>query len=221
MQWHRSRSNITVIRYDRLSLMLPELGLLTRTLQTLGGGPSPVVGTSQTSTQNKRQSMLPQSFSQQQLPLSQPSVQTPASAPAAEPAPTTQTLPYHPPQPDSFSAPYQPPYPTSANEKAPLNPPAMTGSLAPQPSPLPPPTSTFQSHLPPLKPVFGVSLNDLYARDGTAVPMIVYQCFQAIELFGLDMEGIYRLSGSANHISQMKALFDNGKSYCVRIHRWY
>lgn len=51
--------------------------------------------------------------------------------------------------------------------------------------------------------------------------MIVYQCFQAIELFGLDMEGIYRLSGSANHISQMKALFDNGKSYCVRIHRWY
>lgn len=179
---------------------------------TLGGGPSPVVGTSLTSTQNKRQSMLPQSFSQQQLPLSQPSVQTPASAPAAEPAPTTQTLPYHPPQPDSFSAPYQPPYPTSANEKAPLNPPAMTGSLAPQPSPLPPPTSTFQSHLPPLKPVFGVSLNDLYARDGTAVPMIVYQCFQAIELFGLDMEGIYRLSGSANHISQMKALFDNDSS---------
>lgn len=65
-------------------------------------------------------------------------------------------------------------------------------------------------NLPPLKPVFGVSLDELYARDGTAVPMIVYQCFQAIELFGLDVEGIYRLSGSANHISQMKALFDNG-----------
>lgn len=41
--------------------------------------------------------------------------------------------------------------------------------------------------------------------------MIVYQCFQAIELFGLDMEGIYRLSGSANHINQMKSLFDNGQ----------
>ena len=40
--------------------------------------------------------------------------------------------------------------------------------------------------------------------------MIVYQCFQAIELFGLDMEGIYRLSGSANHINQMKSRFDNG-----------
>lgn len=53
-------------------------------------------------------------------------------------------------------------------------------------------------------------MEDLYLRDGTAVPMIVYQCFQAIELFGLDMEGIYRLSGSANHINQMKQIFDNG-----------
>lgn len=41
--------------------------------------------------------------------------------------------------------------------------------------------------------------------------MIVYQCFQAVELFGLDVEGIYRLSGSANHINYMKSLFDNGE----------
>lgn len=74
----------------------------------------------------------------------------------------------------------------------------------------PPPME--KGSLPPLKPVFGVSLDELYARDGTAVPFLVYQCIQAVELFGLDMEGIYRLSGSANHISHMKALFDNGKS---------
>lgn len=73
----------------------------------------------------------------------------------------------------------------------------------------PPPMG--KSSLPPLKPVFGVSLEDLYARDGTAVPFLVYQCFQAVELFGLDMEGIYRLSGSATHIQHMKAVFDNGK----------
>jgi hypothetical protein len=84
--------------------------------------------------------------------------------------------------------------------------------MTPAASPLPPAGGNIQQqHLPPLKPVFGVSLEDLYARDGTAVPMIVYQCFQAIELFGLDMEGIYRLSGSANHINQMKQLFDNGE----------
>lgn len=67
-------------------------------------------------------------------------------------------------------------------------------------------------HLPPLRPVFGVSLEDLYRRDGTAVPLVVYQCLQAVELFGLDTEGIYRLSGNANHINQMKAIFDNDSS---------
>jgi hypothetical protein len=84
-------------------------------------------------------------------------------------------------------------------------------------NPLPPPGNNFQQNLPPLRPVFGVSLEDLYARDGTAVPMIVYQCLQAVELFGLDMEGIYRLSGSANHINHMKSLFDNGMYNCSSI----
>ncbi|KAI4727210.1 RhoGAP-domain-containing protein [Aureobasidium sp. EXF-10728] len=65
---------------------------------------------------------------------------------------------------------------------------------------------------PPLKPVFGVSLDELYNRDQTAVPMIVYQCMQAVDLFGLDVEGIYRLSGTASHVQQIKALFDHGMS---------
>lgn len=65
--------------------------------------------------------------------------------------------------------------------------------------------------LPPLRPVFGVSLDELFRRDGSAVPMIVYQCVQAVDLFGLDMEGIYRTSGSAPHIMEMKAMFDNGE----------
>ncbi|KAE8139630.1 hypothetical protein BDV38DRAFT_269787 [Aspergillus pseudotamarii] len=184
---------------------------------TLGGTTGPVVPASQTSTQNKRNSsMLLQSFSQQHLPA-QSSQQSPAPAPAptAAPIPSTQQSSY-PHNPDSYSSStLQPPYPVSDGpavpEKQPLNPPPMAAA----PSPLPPAGGTsgnFQQHLPPLKPVFGVSLEDLYLRDGTAVPMIVYQCFQAIELFGLDMEGIYRLSGSANHINQMKQLFDNDSS---------
>ncbi|KAB8240796.1 putative Rho GTPase activator [Aspergillus flavus] len=184
---------------------------------TLGGTTGPVVPASQTSTQNKRNSsMLLQSFSQQHLPA-QSSQQSPAPAPAptAAPAPSTQQSSY-PHNPDSYSSStFQPPYPVSDSpavpEKQPLNPPSMAAA----PSPLPPAggtTGNFQQHLPPLKPVFGVSLEDLYLRDGTAVPMIVYQCFQAIELFGLDMEGIYRLSGSANHINQMKQIFDNDSS---------
>jgi hypothetical protein len=65
--------------------------------------------------------------------------------------------------------------------------------------------------LPPLRPVFGVSLDELFRRDGSAVPMIVYQCVQAVDLFGLDTEGIYRISGSAPHIMEMKAMFDHGE----------
>lgn len=67
-------------------------------------------------------------------------------------------------------------------------------------------------NLPPLNPVFGVSLDDLFRRDNSAVPMIVYQCVQAVDLFGLDVEGIYRTSGSAPHIMEMKAMFDNDSS---------
>lgn len=66
-------------------------------------------------------------------------------------------------------------------------------------------------HLAPLKPVFGVSLDELFHRDNTAVPTIVYQCVQAVDLFGLDTEGIYRTSGSAPHIMEMKAMLNHGK----------
>lgn len=78
---------------------------------------------------------------------------------------------------------------------------------------VPSPQSTAPVNLPPpLRPVFGVDLDQLFQRDGTAVPMVVYQCMQAVDLFGLDAEGIYRLSGSANHVQSLKAIFDNDAS---------
>lgn len=58
--------------------------------------------------------------------------------------------------------------------------------------------------------MFGVPLNRLYERDGLAVPMVVYQCIQAVDLFGLGVEGIYRQSGSLNHINKLKGMFDAG-----------
>ena len=64
--------------------------------------------------------------------------------------------------------------------------------------------------LPPLKPVFGLTLEALFERDGSAVPMVVYQCIQAVDLFGLEVEGIYRLSGTGSHVSKIRAMFDNG-----------
>ena len=71
-------------------------------------------------------------------------------------------------------------------------------------------TDMQRPNLPPLRPVFGVSLEELFKRDGTAVPNIVYECIKAVDKFGLDTEGIYRTSGSAPNIMQMKAQFDHG-----------
>ncbi|KAJ5710818.1 hypothetical protein N7488_004974 [Penicillium malachiteum] len=159
---------------------------------TLGGtAPS----SSQPNTQARRQSSM-SSFPQQHV-----------SSPLPQPAGSTDRLPPYPTQGESPAPPpVQPPYPSGP----PSHEPSSMGSV----SVIHPPLidKTPQSNLPPLKPVFGVTLDDLYVRDGTAVPFLVYQCFQAIELFGLDLEGIYRLSGSANHINHLKALFDNDSS---------
>ncbi|MCJ1260968.1 hypothetical protein MMC22_000832 [Lobaria immixta] len=87
----------------------------------------------------------------------------------------------------------------------------VSSNVYPQP---PTPTGAFSSdslstELPPSKPVFGVSLDDLLKRDGSAIPLVVCQCLQAVDLFGLEVEGIYRLSGSAAHVTKLRAMFDN------------
>lgn len=72
-------------------------------------------------------------------------------------------------------------------------------------------TDMTRPNLPPLRPVFGVSLEELFRRDGSAVPTIVYECVRAVDMYGLETEGIYRTSGSAPNIMQLKAQFDHGK----------
>lgn len=68
-------------------------------------------------------------------------------------------------------------------------------------------------------PVFGITLENLFRRDESAVPMVVYQCIQAVDLFGLKVEGIYRLSGNASHITQLKNLFNHSKPHLLLISR--
>ena len=92
---------------------------------------------------------------------------------------------------------------TSAAPAAPsyVQPPASLGALQ---------NNASHTSLPALRPVFGVSLDDLLKRDGSAIPLVVYQCVQAVDLFGLEVEGIYRLSGSSAHVNKLKGIFDNG-----------
>lgn len=96
----------------------------------------------------------------------------------------------------SFQEPSQPLDSPSREMPAPQYPPAQGPSVP---------------HQEPSRPVFGVSLNRLYERDGLAVPMVVYQCIQAVDLFGLNVEGIYRLSGSVPHVNKLKTMFDTGE----------
>ncbi|KAI1295752.1 hypothetical protein F5Y03DRAFT_399228 [Xylaria venustula] len=70
------------------------------------------------------------------------------------------------------------------------------------------PPKTFGNPNAAVKQVFGVSLARLYERDQFAVPMVVHQCIQAVDLYGLAVEGIYRLSGSSMHVNKLKSLFD-------------
>lgn len=76
-----------------------------------------------------------------------------------------------------------------------------------------PPSTVLAPAVPSGRPkqIFGITLSNLYERDGTAVAGVVHQCIQAVDLYGLALEGIYRLSGSATHIQKLKNMFDTGK----------
>lgn len=126
-------------------------------------------------------------------------------SPRADGPPQISTLPFQP-QPQNETIVQQTPQNPTTNAPVSHGP-----SSVPLFGPGSAPTAGTNTHLAPLKPVFGLSLEELFERDGSAVPMIVYQCIQAVDLFGLEVEGIYRLSGTASHIMKIKAMFDNGK----------
>ena len=109
--------------------------------------------------------------------------------------------------------------PIGAGDPPQLPPAQTTTSLYSQP-PTPIGMGALQSNnsstsLPALRPVFGLSLEDLLKRDGSAIPLVVYQCIQAVDLYGLEVEGIYRLSGSSAHVSKLRSIFDNGRQWIM------
>ncbi|ORY95254.1 Rho GTPase activation protein [Syncephalastrum racemosum] len=57
-------------------------------------------------------------------------------------------------------------------------------------------------------PVFGVDLNILMERDREEVPLILRKCAEAIETYGLNTVGIYRISGVNTQIQKLRAAFD-------------
>jgi hypothetical protein len=59
------------------------------------------------------------------------------------------------------------------------------------------------------RPFFGVYLYDIFVRDQTPVPIVVQECIKAVELYGLELEGIYRVSGNNTQVAQIRAQFEN------------
>lgn len=53
-------------------------------------------------------------------------------------------------------------------------------------------------------------------RDGVEVPKIVTKCCEAIERYGLDIQGIYRLNGTLTKVNKLKELMDRGESCELR-----
>lgn len=133
--------------------------------------------------------------------------------------------PYNSQPAPARDVPTNPPYPLHPSERigSPVSPSSgyppnqITGSIGAATNPAamsPLNTSSFpappaHSNKTPTRPVFGISLDELFARDQSAVPMVVYQCMQAVDLFGLDVEGIYRMSGTASHVNALRDAFNN------------
>ncbi|KAL9526748.1 RHO GTPase-activating protein [Sphaerulina musiva] len=200
----------------------------TLTAQTPAASqPAPAVNTaaSQPTSTNSRFGGASSSFSgpgQFGSPPAVPSGGMPPSSDsfrAASPpyAPGSSSSPYNPsaaPLRDTYST--TPPYPTHPNERVASsysgNTPVQSTGVIPS-SPLPPASSPYQTSSSPQFSnsrgrVFGYSLDDLFARDQSAVPIIVFQCIQAVDMFGLEIEGIYRQAGNMAQVNRLRHSFD-------------
>ncbi|OCT74128.1 hypothetical protein XELAEV_18033094mg [Xenopus laevis] len=68
--------------------------------------------------------------------------------------------------------------------------------------------SDCQPDLKRIKKVYSCDLTTLVKAHNTPRPMVVDMCIQEIEARGLQSEGLYRLSGFAEHIEDVKMSFD-------------
>nr|XP_014353913.1 PREDICTED: breakpoint cluster region protein-like [Latimeria chalumnae] len=66
--------------------------------------------------------------------------------------------------------------------------------------------------------VFGVPIGDVTKREGSTIPLIVQECVKEVDRRGLEEEGIYRVSGIATRVQDLKAAFNtNAKDVSSRV----
>ncbi|OBZ66849.1 Rho GTPase-activating protein 23 [Grifola frondosa] len=72
-------------------------------------------------------------------------------------------------------------------------------------------SSPSPSHVPILdrgRPTFGVDLGEQMMRDDVDVPPIMVKCCEAIEKYGLQSQGVYRISGTMTKVAKLKERLD-------------
>ncbi|CAK3783277.1 RHO GTPase-activating RGD1-like [Lecanosticta acicola] len=177
-------------------------------------------------TASSQPSSMHSKYATQQPPQSSYSQQPPSSSygypqgtqDVQAPSYATNQSPYSPQTQvrDAYNS--TPPYPMPPSDRTasgfnshqqttgsiPAAPPQIT------PSSFSPTGSTPTSAAPPSGKgrVFGVSLDELFTRDQSAVPIIVFQCIQAVDIFGLESDGIYRHNGTHSHVNALRQKFD-------------
>lgn len=163
--------------------------------------------TSQPGSMNSRYDTQPQPFNQHP-PSSSYGYQQSPQQDLQTPSYQTNQSPYNSQSAATRDAYNTPPYPTHPSERVGSfsQHQQTTGSI---PAPAPQIDSFHQAPAPTGKgKVFGMSLDELFARDQSAVPIIVFQCIQAVDIFGLETEGIYRQSGTHSYINRLREAFD-------------
>ena len=70
--------------------------------------------------------------------------------------------------------------------------------------------STFGAVDMPLRPTFGVDLAEQMTRDGVEIPKVMQKCCDAVERWGLEEQGIYRVSGTMKKVLSLKEKLDRG-----------
>ncbi|KZT07421.1 RhoGAP-domain-containing protein [Laetiporus sulphureus 93-53] len=58
------------------------------------------------------------------------------------------------------------------------------------------------------RPTFGVDLAEQMARDDVEVPPIMTKCCEAIEKYGLETTGVYRIGGTMSRVAKLKERLD-------------
>ncbi|KAK5114632.1 hypothetical protein LTR62_002205 [Meristemomyces frigidus] len=162
----------------------------------------------------------------------------PASYRQPQPQPTSPYNSQLPPVPQHDGYAPTPPYPTApseGNNSIFAQPPQQTTGIINSPSPAPSqqqhqqprnqysqqpaaalggagPMSPAGTNLPRLRPSFGVTLQELFDRDQSAIPLVVIQCILAVDHFGIETTGIYRQSGTSSHVQRLIGQFDHNPS---------